>query len=154
MFVSVVAVGKPGPLAPAIREYEVRAARYWKFSVIQVPSVRGKTAAEVLRREGQAVRRRLRSELIRVAVERTGRAWSTEELARWLIRLTGGPERGVQFLIGGAFGLDEDLRRGCRHQLSLSSLTLPRDLARLVLAEQLYRAGTLLRNEPYHKGAE
>lgn len=154
MLVSVVAVGKPGPLAPAIREYEARAARYWKFAAVQVPAAQGKTAAEVLRREGQAIRGRLRPGLVRVAVVRSGRPWSSRELARWLGRLASGPEPGVHFLVGGAFGLEEELRRECRRQLSLSSLTLPRDLARLVLAEQLYRAGTLLRNEPYHKGVE
>ena len=61
-------------------------------------------------------------------------------------------ERGVHFVIGGAFGLEEGFKRECRFSLSLSALTLPHDLARLVLAEQLYRAGTILRNEPYHKG--
>ena len=154
MLVSVVAVGKPGPLGPAILDYEARAARYWKFGVAQVPSARGKTAAEVVRREGRALRRRLRPGLVRVALTRSGRPWSSREFADWLGRLATGSEAGVHFLIGGAFGLEDDLRGTCRHQLSLSSLTLPRDLARLVLAEQLYRAGTLLRNEPYHKGTE
>ena len=53
-----------------------------------------------------------------------------------------------------AFGLDSDALERARHLLSLSSFTLPHDLARLVLLEQLYRAGTILRREPYHKAAE
>ena len=64
--------------------------------------------------------------------------------------LAGGP--GITFLIGGAFGLDPELVRGADHRVSLSTLTLPHAFARLLLAEQLYRAGTILRNEPYHKG--
>lgn len=76
------------------------------------------------------------------------------QLARWLERLVSGPEQGVHFIIGGAFGLDARLCGECDLSLSLSSLTLPHDLARVVLAEQLYRAGTILRREPYHKGGE
>jgi 23S rRNA (pseudouridine1915-N3)-methyltransferase len=58
----------------------------------------------------------------------------------------------VAFLIGGAFGLDGELVQRCTRSLSLSRLTMPHDMARLVIAEQIYRAGTILRGEPYHKG--
>ena len=59
---------------------------------------------------------------------------------------------GIGFIIGGAFGLGEAVLSRARHHLSLSDMTLPHEMARLVLAEQLYRAGTILRGEPYHKG--
>ena len=59
---------------------------------------------------------------------------------------------GVAFVIGGAFGLGDAVLSRSRRQLSLSAMTLPHEMARLVLAEQLYRAGTILRGEPYHKG--
>ena len=58
---------------------------------------------------------------------------------------------GVAFVIGGAFGLGVPVMERARRKLSLSSFTLPHEMARLVLAEQLYRAGTLVRGEPYHK---
>ena len=58
---------------------------------------------------------------------------------------------GVTFVIGGAFGLGAPVLKKARRKLSLSTLTLPHEMARLLLAEQLYRAGTLLRGEPYHK---
>jgi 23S rRNA (pseudouridine1915-N3)-methyltransferase len=60
---------------------------------------------------------------------------------------------GVAFVLGGAFGLSDQVLERAQRRLSLSDLTLPHELARLVLTEQLYRAGTLLRGEPYHKGA-
>ena len=152
MRVSVVVVGKAKALAPVIREYEARAARYWRLEVDEVPQTRGKVAADVRRGEAVRIRALLRPGYVRVALTRCGDRWSSVELARRLEGLTHGPERGVHFVIGGAFGLEEGLKRECGFALSLSALTLPHDFARLVFAEQLYRAGTILRNEPYHKG--
>ncbi|MFQ5746439.1 MAG: 23S rRNA (pseudouridine(1915)-N(3))-methyltransferase RlmH [Gemmatimonadota bacterium] len=60
---------------------------------------------------------------------------------------------GAAFLVGAADGLGEEVLGRARHRLSLSRMTLPHDIARLVLTEQLYRAGTLLRGELYHRGA-
>ena len=88
------------------------------------------------------------------AVEADPELVGEQELARWLERLSAGPEQGVHFIIGGAFGLDAKLLQECDLTLSLSPFTLPHDLARLVMAEQLYRAGTILRREPYHKGRD
>ena len=59
--------------------------------------------------------------------------------------------RDVAFVVGGAFGLDDAVRRAAGRSLQLAPWTLPHELARLVLAEQLYRAGTIARGEPYHK---
>lgn len=154
MRISIVAVGKPGALAPSILDYEERAKRYWRLEVTEVPQGRGSAAREVLVREARLIRARLKPDHDTVALTRAGRAISSVSLARWLERQTWGPARGVHFLIGGAFGLEAGLRKECDLTMSLSPFTLPHDLARLVLAEQLYRAGTILRNEPYHKGAE
>ncbi len=77
----------------------------------------------------------------------------SRQLARWLDRAAVGAEEGVAFVLGGAFGVAPEVLKAARHQLSLSHMTLPHEMARLVLVEQLYRAGTILKNEPYHKGA-
>ena len=153
MKISVVAVGRPGSLGAAIGEYEARAARYWRMEVAEVRQARGKAATEVMRREAANIRARLRPGFDRVAVTREGRRFTSPELARWLEGVARTPAKGVHFLVGGAFGLDPGLKDGCGLRLSLSSFTLPHDFARLVLAEQLYRAGTILGNQPYHKGS-
>ena len=152
MRISIVVVGKPGSLAPAIQEYERRATRYWRLETAVVPAARDANRRALLRREAAALRKGLRRGFSRVALTRQGDRCSSRELARWLEGLTVRAVPGVHFLVGGAFGLEPGLQEECCRRLSLSSLTLPRDLARLVLAEQLYRAGTILRNEPYHKG--
>ncbi len=153
MKISVVVVGKAGSLASAIGQYEARAARYWRMEVAQVRQARARSPAEVMRREADNIRARLRPGYDRVAVTREGRRFTSGELARWLEGVARTPARGVHFLVGGAFGLDADLKDECGLRLSLSSFTLPHDFARLVLAEQFYRAGTILRNQPYHKGS-
>lgn len=154
MRISIVAVGRARTLTSGIEDYERRASRYWRFESIEVPQARGGSGAEIRRREAENILGRLRPRHLRVALTRAGRHFSSLELARWLERLSAGPEQGVHFIIGGAFGLDAKLLQECDLTLSLSPFTLPHDLARLVMAEQLYRAGTILRREPYHKGRD
>ena len=75
----------------------------------------------------------------------------SRELAGYLEGHAVRSSAGAAFVIGGAFGLDASVVTKARRTLSLSALTLPHEMARLVLAEQLYRAGTIVRGEPYHK---
>jgi 23S rRNA (pseudouridine1915-N3)-methyltransferase len=79
---------------------------------------------------------------------------SSGELARVLGDRAVAGSPGITFVVGGAFGVDQNIVREAKRTLSLSRMTLPHSMARLLLAEQLYRAGTILRGEPYHKGAE
>jgi 23S rRNA (pseudouridine1915-N3)-methyltransferase len=86
-----------------------------------------------------------------VALDERGKSVTTEQLARLLqdwMRIG----RDVAFLIGGADGLDQRVKQEAALTLSLSSMTLPHQLVRVLLAEQLYRALSLLRNHPYHRG--
>lgn len=86
-----------------------------------------------------------------IALEVTGRAMTTPELARWLEkRLEGG--RNLAFVIGGADGLAPALVKRADFRWSLSPLTWPHGLARVMVAEQLYRAQCILKGHPYHRG--
>ena len=156
MKLRVVAVGRPGALmADAIAEYEARAGRYWSLEVVEVRAEKaggGRSPEEIMAREGERLRAALDPQLESIALTREGRAWSSADLARHLDELAVRAHPGAAFIIGGALGLEETLVRGATRRLSLSAMTLPHDMARLLLAEQLYRAGTILRGEPYHKG--
>lgn len=156
MRVTIVVVGRMrGPLAPAVQEFEARASHYWRLSVAEVDGGLGGSgrAPEAVREaEAERVERRIPVDGEVWALTREGRPLTSARLAETLAdRMTMG-SAGVTFLIGGAFGLDDRLVRRSDRALSLSRFTFPHELARLVLAEQIYRAGTILRNEPYHKG--
>lgn len=154
MRVLVAAVGRPKhrELAAATEEYERRAARYWPLEAREVreESARGRSSDEVRTREGERLLAAVRPVSVLVACDAEGTLMRSEEFAGWLLR-SRDAGRDVAFLIGGAYGLSDDVRRKATLQLAFARWTLSHDLARLVLAEQLYRAGTIGRGEPYHK---
>jgi 23S rRNA (pseudouridine1915-N3)-methyltransferase len=152
--VVLAVVGKPrnAALATAIHEYEQRAARYWP---LEVHEVRGESAksvsADLVRdREGERLTKVVSPATRWVACEPGGASKTSEEFSAWLQREREGG-RDVVFVIGGAFGFSAAVRARAHTRLSLAPWTLPHELARLVLVEQLYRAGTIIRREPYHK---
>jgi 23S rRNA (pseudouridine1915-N3)-methyltransferase len=151
----LVSVGRPGRLLqPALDEYEARARRYWPLQLVDVREERGRRNmpdADIRAAEAERIMKRVPATADLVALTRGGTAWDSVELARALeSRAVHGTD--VAFVIGGALGLGEEVLRSARLRLRLSDFTLPHDLARLVLLEQIYRAGTIVRGEPYHKG--
>jgi 23S rRNA (pseudouridine1915-N3)-methyltransferase len=154
MRVVVAVVGKPrdAHLAGAIRDYEERAARYWPLDVREVrqDAAADKSAARARDAEGERLIAAIPAAAQVVACDVSGRALTSERFADWL---QAARERAVDvaFLIGGAFGLSDTVKSRASSALALAPWTLPHELARLVLAEQLYRAGTIVRREPYHK---
>jgi 23S rRNA (pseudouridine1915-N3)-methyltransferase len=153
----IVAVGRVrGPLEPSVAEYEGRAARYWKLEVAEVGAgVPGRDPApeRVKEAEGERILERIPNDAEVIALTRTGKGSGSAELARTLEALAVRSVRQVVFVLGGAYGLHARVLSRAQRRLSLSPMTLPHEMARLVLAEQLYRAGTIIRGEPYHKGA-
>ena len=154
MRVVVAAVGRPrhAGLAAAIADYEARAARYWPLETAEVREepARAGAPAVVREREGERLAARLPSGGLVVLCDEEGETMSSERFAKWLQKAREGG-RDVAFVIGGAFGLSPELRARATMRLALAPWTLPHELARLVLVEQLYRAGTIVRGEPYHK---
>lgn len=157
MIVRLVCVGSiKGPLSEAAADYEDRVRRYWRMEVDEVPAGVGKSrkadASAVVASEEVRILGRISPESRVVALTREGREWSSRKLARtlqdWAVHSA--PE--ATFVIGGAHGLGPGILEKADHLLSLSAFTYPHELARVVLLEQLYRAGTITRNEPYHKG--
>jgi 23S rRNA (pseudouridine1915-N3)-methyltransferase len=155
MALHVLAVGRvrDAALRAACDEYLRRARRSFRIEIREVPEAgrAGASAAVARRIEGERLRAVLPPAAIAVPLTRAGRSFTSEQFARHCERWRDAA-REVAFIIGGAHGLADDLVGAAALPMSLSPLTLPHELARLVLLEQLYRAGTILRGEPYHKG--
>ncbi len=146
-------LGRPrdAALAAAIADYESRATRYWPLDVREVKSAAatGKGADSVRHAESERLLAAAGDSLL-VVCDQHGKSFTSREFAEWMQKQREAA-RDVAFIIGGAFGVNDDLRGRAKQLLALAPWTLPHELSRLVLAEQLYRAGSILKGEPYHK---
>jgi 23S rRNA (pseudouridine1915-N3)-methyltransferase len=155
----VAAVGKPrtAALAAAIEHYEARAAKYWPLEVREVREEAARagggggvaSVGVVKTKEAERLMARVEGATV-VACDERGAAMTSSAFASF-VQEARERARDLAFVIGGAFGLAESLLERAQTRLALAPWTLPHELARLVLAEQLYRAGTIIRGEPYHK---
>jgi 23S rRNA (pseudouridine1915-N3)-methyltransferase len=138
---------------PAVTEYSRRLQHYAKFDLVEVRDAVGKGLPEAaaLAEEAKAIHQTLESNNYLVALHRAGTSTSSEQFAQWLRKQIDAGMRKMDFIIGGPVGLDTKIIERAGLRLSLSAMTLPHELARVVLLEQLYRAFTILRGEPYHK---
>lgn len=146
-----------GRLRPYYREacddYLRRLSRSLKVREAEVREAgRAPTASAQREEEARRLRHALPTGATVVALAREGSAWSSEELARRLDRWRGAA-RPLAFVLGGSRGLATGFLAEAAARWSLGPLTLPHELARIVVAEQLYRAMTILQGQPYHKGA-
>jgi 23S rRNA (pseudouridine1915-N3)-methyltransferase len=150
---AVVAVGKLRPYyRDAADDYLRRLRRYVAPTECEVREA-SRAPTDPVQRAEEAVRleRRIIQGSTIVVLAREGTEWSSRELAgkldRWLLAA-----RPLSFVIGGSAGLDPSLLASADARWSLGPLTFPHELARIIVLEQLYRAFTILRGEPYHKG--
>ena len=153
MKLRLLAIGRDrsGLYAPAVEEYAGRISRYVRFELVELPEARKHAGtARAKEEEAETLLAKLDPRERVVALDERGKEWTSVELAG---RVRGWVEGGrdVALVIGGSDGLAPSVLARAEEKLALSRLTLAHRLARLVLAEQLYRAFTILRGEPYHK---
>jgi len=115
---------------------------------VKAEPAKSRAPDEVRRREAERLLERAQGVI--VALDERGRSLTTDAFSQWVAERRDRAE-DTTFVIGGAFGLDDSVRQRAKLLLSVAPWTLQHELARLILAEQLYRAGTILRGEPYHK---
>lgn len=154
MHITVVAVGlrQPAWADEAVKDY---LGRFPKDFTVVVKEVKaepraGQPTAKLMQLEAERIRKAIPAGDIVVAMDEHGRDFTTMDFAK---KVDGWKNEGcgVTFLIGGADGLDPELKKGCRMMLRLSSMTLPHAFARVMLVEQIYRAWSILNNHPYHR---
>ena len=152
MDLTLLAVGRLRPYyREACDDYAGRLARYVRYNEIEVrEAARAPTVAAQRADEAKRLLARVPAGATRICLARAGRQYASEALAAQLDRWRA-DARPLALVLGGSNGLDDTLiERGSAW--SLGPLTLPHELARVIVLEQLYRAFTILRGEPYHKG--
>lgn len=140
-------------LKPAIDQFTQRCNNYFQveWNIIAGPRNAAQlNETELKRKEGEIIQQLLEKNDYLVALDERGQQPGSEGMADFINSRANESTRRLIFLIGGAYGLDESVLAQARFKWSLSKLTFPHQLVRLILAEQLYRAFTIMRNEKYH----
>ena len=150
----IVGRDRNDPIVIAADEYVDRIRRYFPIEVVEVkeePLRKGTPIERVKRAEAERIQRALRGGEHVVLLDQGGKQLTSEDVAKRLASFSRDGIGSIAFVVGGPVGLDPEFLRSANERWSLSKMTLPHRIARLILAEQLYRACTILRGEPYHK---
>jgi 23S rRNA (pseudouridine1915-N3)-methyltransferase len=138
----------------SIERYCSRIKHFFPVEIIEIaPEKRGRQSESdvAIMRDSSRLLAAIPARGTVVALDERGRSMDSLKFAKWLERLTIEQPHGVTFVLGGDVGLDDRVRERADAVFSLSAMTLPHQLARVMLLEQIYRACTLMRNIPYHK---
>ncbi|HEY5611018.1 MAG TPA: 23S rRNA (pseudouridine(1915)-N(3))-methyltransferase RlmH [Thermoanaerobaculia bacterium] len=138
----------------AIERYRQRIRHFFPIEVVEIPPEKGrqtKPDTAILHAESDRLLASIPPRGRVVVLDEQGEMVSSLRFATWLERITVNDPYGVTFVLGGDLGLDAAVKARADKLLALSPMTLPHQLARVVLLEQIYRACTLMRNVPYHK---
>ncbi len=157
MKIKIVCIGKTkrGYLAQGIEEYLIRLKHYTKLEWIELqPAQKTKTSqCEVrVKQEAERIRTHIHASAGTVALSEGGKGFSSLDFAGWVERQMIEGKQEIIFIIGGDQGLAPSILSDAQLCLSLSRMTLTHQMTRLILLEQLYRAFTIIRGEPYHHG--
>ena len=143
----------PSWITEGFNEYTKRMPREAKIELIEIkpePRTTGKSVPQIMEAEAQRIRAALPNDVLRVVLDERGTHLTTKQLTQQLKDWMGGG-RDIAFIIGGADGLHESIRSNANLLLALSAMVLPHGMVRVLLAEQLYRAHSLMNNHPYHR---
>ena len=152
MQLAVFAVGRKMPVwvQDACVDYVKRMPRRWQFSIREFGQAQGSSSDVIMAREADVLLNAIPEKSHAVVLDNHGKAWTTEQLSQQLGNWqTLG--KNIVLVVGGADGLHASVKERADQQWSLSPLTFPHPLVRIILAEQLYRAQSLLDNHPYHR---
>jgi 23S rRNA (pseudouridine1915-N3)-methyltransferase len=155
MKISLWTIGKNNDpyVKTGIDEFTKRISRYFSVEWAIIPMSKNTamlSEMDLKKKEAETILQLLRPDDYLIALDEKGKQLSSEGVAQFLEKRSNESVKNLVFLIGGAFGLDNQVLSKAKFTWSLSSLTFPHQLVRLILAEQIYRACTILRNEKYH----
>ena len=136
-----------------VQDFTRRISKYFpvEWNIIPVPKNAGMMSEmDLKKKEGEMILDWLRKDDYLIALDERGKEISSEKLADFMQARANEGTKSIVFVVGGAFGLDDVVLKKANFKWSLSQLTFPHQLVRLILAEQVYRACTIIRNEKYH----
>lgn len=146
--------GSDAEFAEAADRYLNRIKHFFPIEVTQIAPERGRQGASdvaIMRAQSARLLAAIPEKGYVVVLDERGQVFDSLKFAKFVERLTTDQPYGITFVVGGDVGLDETVRKRADTLLSLSAMTLPHQIARVVLLEQIYRACTLIRNIAYHK---
>jgi 23S rRNA (pseudouridine1915-N3)-methyltransferase len=155
MKIKFIAVGKTDTeyFRDAITVYENRIQRYVPFEFICLPEIRisGKlTESQLKAKEGDAILSRLNSADELILLDERGKEYSSSEFSLFVASKINAGNKYLTFVAGGAYGFSDEVYSRAKSMISLSRMTFTHQMVRLIFVEQLYRAFTIMKNEPYH----
>ena len=136
-----------------IELFTKRISHYYpvEWRIIPVAKNAGAMNEEQIKKtEATSILNSLQDDDVLIALDENGKQWNSIEVAGFIQQKANESAKNIIFLIGGAYGIDESIFKKCSFKWSLSKLVFPHQLVRLILAEQIYRACTIIRNEKYH----
>ncbi|EKD32601.1 MAG: Ribosomal RNA large subunit methyltransferase H [uncultured bacterium] len=157
MKISFLLVGKTDlkSLLAGMTLYEERIKRYSDYKRIEIPELKSASSlskSEIKEKEGDLILKQIKPQDELVLLDIEGRSLSSEEFASFMEKRGVYGTKGVVFVAGGAYGFSDSVYSRANYKLSLSSMTFSHQLVRLIFLEQLYRAFTIIKGEPYHHG--
>ena len=155
MKITLIAIGKTEDkyLIEGIDKYLNRLKHYINFSLVIIPDVKNTknlTEAQQKTKEAELISKQLNNSDVVVLLDEKGKKYSSVQFSAYLNKLMIGSVQNLVFVIGGPYGFDESIYKRANSSISLSDMTFSHQMVRLFFVEQLYRAFTILKNEPYH----
>ena len=153
MKIKLLIIGKTNEkyLAEGISVYASRLSHYLPFEIEIIPETKGKQDISVQKeKEGEQILKRIKQGEHLVLLDEKGKMMTSVQFSNYIGQKMNTGNKALVFVIGGAFGFSEKVYRAANDAISLSSMTFSHQMVRLIFTEQLYRAMTILKNEPYH----
>lgn len=155
MKLKLLVIGKTNKpyFAEAEYEYVKRLAKYISFEKIELPDIKrasNLTENQLKTEEGKLILSKIEKSSLIVLLDEQGHSYSSVSFAKWLQSEMNRGHKQITFVIGGAYGFSEEVYAAAKNRISLSAMTFNHQMVRMIFIEQIYRAFTILNNEPYH----
>ena len=142
-------------LIEGIQDYQKRMEHYTQFEIIEILNIKKAqnfSKSELMKKEGELILKQLQNSDYVILLDDKGEDFTSVQFAKKLQGLLNSGKKRLVFVIGGAYGFSNDVYQKANEKLSLSKMTFSHQMVRLFFTEQIYRAFTILKNEPYHHG--